>query len=207
MNATVGAAFDVQSVRLAIREVEAKIIEAKVFPASGDFPDTFPEVGRRLRMRRRGEADPVATASLILNEEGALLWHAGQPPTASTGRGLRRGVPEAPAGELVELFQYEPLEPNEILQHLVDLDARLNENLDTTRNAAPRLVPLTFNAGPASSPQGFTINRGQHFQPAGSKKRLLFVHGTFSKTEAFFEGIRKAPAGPAFLKKLSDNYA
>jgi hypothetical protein len=190
-----------------MREAEAKTIEAQMFPASGDFPDAFPEVGKRLRLRRRGEADPVATASLILNDEGALLWHAGQPPTAFTGRRMRRGVPEAPAGELVELYQYEPLEPNEILQHLVDLDARLNENLDKVRNAAPQLVPLTLGAGPAGNPTGFTITRGAHFQPAGNRKRLLFVHGTFSKTEAFFDGFRNAPGGPAFLKRMFDSYA
>lgn len=205
MSAVKAPAFDVQTVRLALREAEAKIVEAKMYPASGDFPDTFPEVGRRLRMRRRGEADPVATASLILNDEGALLWHAGQPPTASTGRRMRRGVPEAPAGELVELFQYEPLEPNEIVRHLVDLDARLNENLDVQHNAAPQLVPLSFTAAP-DYPTDFSVIRGQHFQPTGKKSRLLFVHGTFSKTEAFIEGIRKAPAGPAFLEKLFGSY-
>lgn len=198
--------FDVQSVRLAMREVETQAMEAQMFPASGDFPDSFPEVGKRLRMRRRGEADPVATASLILNAEGALLWHAGQPPTAFTGRRMRRGVPEAPAGELVELYQYEPLEPNEIMQHLVNLDVRLNENLVKAKNAAPQLVPLTFDAGPIGDPNAFTITRGAHFQPAGNKNRLLFVHGTFSKTDAFFEGIRNAPGGPLFLEKLFGNY-
>jgi hypothetical protein len=207
MNAVAGQAFDVQSVRLAMREVEAKTIEAQMFPASGEFPDAFPEVGTRLRMRRRGEADPVATASLILNDEGALLWHAGQPPTAFTGRRTRRGVPEAPAGELVELYQYEPLAPNEIMQHLVNLDARLNENLVKADNAAPQLVPLTFTGGPAGDPKAFTITRGAHFQPTGDKKRLLFVHGTFSKTDAFFDGIRNASGGPAFLEKLFRNYA
>jgi len=85
MNAVAGQAFDVQSVRLAMQRRKRRR-SRHMFPASGDFPDAFPEVGKRLRMRR--------------------------------------GVPEAPAGELVELNQYEPIEPNEILQHLVDLDAR-----------------------------------------------------------------------------------
>src|SRR5262249_12896876 len=157
-------------------------------------------------MRRRGESDPVATASLILNDEGALLWHAGQPPTAFTGRRMRRGVPEAPAGELVELYQYEPLEPNDILQHLGNLDAQLTENLFSAGKPDPTLVRLTLKTGPAGSPEAFTITRGAHFQPTGNKKRLLFVHGTFSKTDAFFDGIRNAPGGPAFLGKLFNNY-
>src|SRR5262249_4612626 len=84
--------------------------------------------------------------------------------------------------------------------------ARLNEYLVKAKNAEPRLMPLTFNSGPTGNPKAFTIMRGPHCEPAGSKKRMLFVHGTFSKTDAFFDGIRNAPGGPPFLEKLFDSY-
>lgn len=201
MSATPSQEFSVQSVRLALREAEATAIEAEMFPASGDVPEAFPPVGKRLRARRRGETDPVNTASLLLNDDGALLWHAGQPPTAHTGRRMRRGVPEAPSGELIELYQYQPLEPNQIVQHLIDLDLRLNGYLSRPLNGAPVLVQLTHDAA------GNRVNRGVPFVPAGKKRRLLFVHGTFSKTDAFFDGIGRAGSGGAsFLKKLFAKY-
>lgn len=200
MSATLTPEFNVQSVRLALREFEIKAIEAEMFPASSEVPETFPPVGKRLRARRRGETDPINTASLILNDEGALLWHAGQPPTAHTGRRMRRGVPEAPSGELIELYQYQPLEPNQIVQHLIDLDFRLNGYLNRPLNAAPVLVPLTHDAAANK------VQRGAPFVPAGKKRRLLFVHGTFSKTDAFFDGIGKAANGAGFLKQIFAKY-
>jgi hypothetical protein len=201
--------FQVESVRRAMRDAEAAVSEAGMFPSSGDVPDDFPEVGRRLRRRRRGEADPLSSASLILNEEGALLWHAGAPPTARTGRRMRRGVPEAPQGELIELYQFQPLMPNKLTEHLVGLDVMLNGHIIAANNAAPLLVPLKFvpakkqAEGTISPPK---VERGAVGALKGRKKRLLFVHGTFSKTESFIEGFLHLPGGDKFLEKLFGRY-
>ena len=43
MNAVAGQAFDVQSVRLAMREAEAKTIEAHMFRRRETFPMRFPK--------------------------------------------------------------------------------------------------------------------------------------------------------------------
>ena len=112
---------------------------------------------------------------------------------------MRRGVPAAPEGELIELYQYQPLEANEIAEYLTRLDIRLNGHLHPT-SGAPELVPLTFNA------QSGFVTRGQPLVPSGKKKRLLFVHGTFSKTEAFLDGIARAPQGKAFLQSIFNGY-
>jgi hypothetical protein len=193
-------AFDASSVRAAFRLVDRAAIEAEMYPASAEVPDDFLTVGSRLRRRRRGEPDPISTVSLILNDDGVLLWHGGSPTLATTGRRMRRGVPEAPDGELIELYQYQPLEPNEIVQHLVNLDLRLNPYLDKSANGGAVLVQLKRD-----SKTGM-ITRGAPVVPTGAASRLLFVHGTFSKTDSFLDGIQQSPGGAAFLKSVFDRY-
>jgi hypothetical protein len=41
---------------------------------------------------------------------------------------------------------------------------------------------------------------------SGRKKRLLFIHGTFRKTEACFAGMEEAPDGKQAVKALFDRY-
>lgn len=99
--------FTPQSVRAALRLVEAEAVASQMYPIlSPEIPRDFPAVGKRLRGRRRGEADQVSSASLLLNDQGVLLWHGGHPASSSKGRRARRGVPPAPEGELIELYQY-----------------------------------------------------------------------------------------------------
>lgn len=200
MSSTTSAGFDAQSVRAAFRLADRDAAAAEMYPASVDLPETFPAVGRRLRMRRRGEVDPVSSVSLILNDEGVLLWHPGPLALSSTGRRMRRGVPEAPDGELIELYQYQPLEPNEIVKYLVELDQRLNPHLDSAMNGGPALVKLEFDSTTGQ------VARGAAIVPQGSKRRLLFVHGTFSKTDAFLDGFQQAPGGSAFLARIFNHY-
>lgn len=192
--------FDAATVRGAFRLVDRAAIDSQMYPASVDVPDDFPAVGSRLRRRRLGEADPISTVSLILNDDGVLLWHSGAPTLATGGRRMRRGVPEAPDGELIELYQYQPLEPNEIVKHLVSLDVRLNPHIDPQASGGAKLVKLNRDSTTGK------VTRGADVVPNGAASRLLFVHGTFSKTDAFLEGIEKAPGGAAFLKKVFDRY-
>jgi hypothetical protein len=194
------AALDPSSARAAFRLVDRSAIDAQMYPASADVPDDFLPVGTRLRKRRRGEPDPISTASLILNDEGVLLWHSGLPTLTSTARRMRRGVPRAPDGELIELYQYQPLEPNEMVQYLVQLDTRLNEHLNTNAHGGAVLVQLQRDSKTGK------VTRGAEVTPTGAASRVLFVHGTFSKTDAFLEGIQQAPGGATFLKKLFDRY-
>ena len=193
--------FTPQSVRAALRLVEAEAVASQMYPIlSPEIPRDFPAVGKRLRGRRRGEADQVSSASLLLNDQGVLLWHGGHPASSSKGRRARRGVPPAPEGELIELYQYQALAPNEIMEQLVDLDVRLNTHVTRETNAAPELVQLLRDSKTGQ------ISRSGPIVPSGKKRRLLFVHGTFSKTESFFDGFAKAANGASFVKWIFASY-
>lgn len=189
--------------RAALKEVEATAAALDMFSTDYEGDYQLPSVGERRRRLRAGEADPVSTVSLILNEEGVLLWREGAQSVDLVGRSLRRGgVAPTVEGDLVELYQYEKLEPNEINRFLMNLDGKLNERIkgqDGKLNACLSRLELTPN----------TTNIV--LQPAGSlsekpKRRLLLVHGTFSKTEAYLNGFGNAPGGAAFLKRIFAHY-
>lgn len=192
--------FDAKAVREALRVTNDDAIAAQMFPLSADVPVDFQQVGTRLRMRRRGDVDPISSASLILNDEGVLLWHGESALIDSSRRRMRRGLPEAPDGELIELYQFQTLAPNEITGHLIGLDARLNNNLTDKDHCTPRLVVLNRDDATGK------VTRGANATPTGKKRRLLFVHGTFSKTEALLDGIAAASNGTAFFEAAFNHY-
>jgi hypothetical protein len=154
--------------------------------SAADTDATAFTVGERRRRRRAGEPDPLALATLILNPEGVLLWHDGLPGGGLMGRrGRRDGFP-APEGEVVEVYQVEKLAPNEIGAALRGLDSRLNPKAGLHRWDGATWSPAT----PAK----------------GKKRRLLIIHGTFSRNSALTDSIGRAPNGPTFLKRIRARY-
>jgi hypothetical protein len=188
------ATSNIASARAALKEVEGLAASLEMFSTEFNGVYELPTVGIRRRRLRAGESDPVSTVSLFLNDDGVLLWHEGAPSNELAGRRSRRS-PSPANGELVELYQYEKLEPNAINQFLTGLDNKLNPQTGLTR--------LTQNAGGG---QGKLVIQTPMDPPIGKKRRLLFVHGTFSKTEAFLHGIGTAPNGQAFLKRVFARY-
>lgn len=173
--------------RAALRELAPDL--AALGLHAGDHGESFSvSVGRRRALRRAGEPDPVASASLIGAEDGLLLWHDEPFAPALAGRRLRRGLPPPPEGEVVELYQFEKLEPNRVTRFLRDFDARLNP-VQGLRAISPGAGPQ-----PLGSP------------PTGRKRRLLFVHGTFSRSETLLDGIAAAPNAAAFWKRVHAHY-
>jgi hypothetical protein len=181
----VSGAASVASVRAGIRAASRQIGGLGVFPIS-EAEVAGPPVGQRRRLRWRGETDPIGVATLVLNEEGVLLWHEGTVARSLAGRRGRRGVPAAPEGEVVDLYEFQRLECNEIGNALRHLDDSLNRN------------------------QGLREFRDGTWHPAdavtGKKRRLLIVHGTFSECGAITDAILAGPDGPAFLKRAAKRY-
>lgn len=159
-----------------------------------DDKDTTASVAQRRRSRRRTGVDPVGVASLMLDDEGVLYWSLDGGGGRSRGgrRHLRRGVPESRAGEIVELYHYDKLEPNDVNSLLIKKDEELTPQQG--------LWSLKLNA----SHQVVRDTPGP--KVAGKKKRLLFIHGTFSKSEALFAGMAQAPGGTASVRALFDRY-
>lgn len=188
---------DLADIRETLRQPDLqKVAEsAGVFSSSyEDEKDDTASVAQRRRSRRKTGVDPVGVASLMLDDEGILYWSldGGAGRTRGGRRRLRRGVPESRAGEIVELYHYDKLEPNDVNSLLIKKDEELTPQQglwSLALNASQQVV--RDKEGPAVS---------------GKKKRLLFIHGTFSKSEAFFVGMEQAPGGKAAIKALFDRY-
>lgn len=171
---------------------------ANVFPSTFEgSDDTTPSVSQRRRRRRETGVDPVGVASLMIDDEGILFWNIGSGRLRSGGgrRRMRRGVPESPPGEIVELYHYDKLDPNEVNALLITKDQELTPQQG--------LWSLTLK-GKGTALQ--SVQRGAPPLVTGKKRRLLFIHGTFSKTEAFFAGMEHAPNGKKSIATLFDRY-
>jgi hypothetical protein len=182
--------------RDAVKEVEGIAESFAMYSTAFDRDTALPTVGARRRRLRGGEPDPVSTVSLVRNDDGVLLWREDAPSGEVAGRRMRRGVTAATDGELVELYQYEKLEPNEINRMLTTLDGKLN-----TRTGLWRLDRVAAAGGKPAR-----VDHAAITAPSGKKRRLLLVHGTFSESAAFLHGIAKAPNGNAFLERVFAHY-
>jgi len=191
-----GPTATVTDARAALKEVDEVAASLDMFSTEFKGTRELPSIGGRRRRMRAGEVDPVSTVSLVLNDDGVLLWREGALGAELAGRRLRRGVTPPPEGELVELYQYEKLQPNEINRFLTNLDGKLNANTGLWR--------LEHTA--ASGGNRATVTHTKTTVPSGKKRRLLLVHGTFSKSQAFLHGIGKAPNGDTFLTRVFAHY-
>jgi len=189
--------LDSVTARAVLREVDDVAVRLNVLPSSYDGPEVSLPIAQRRRRRNAGLADPVGVASLMVNEDGVLFWHLGDINGVPSGRRrMRRGVPDAPDGEIVELYHFDKLEPNAVNTLLRKHDADLNDHQG--------LSELTLKKGGTG---GQAVQRSAlTVPPKGKKKRLLFVHGTFSKTEAFFAGMEAMAGGPAGIHTLFGRY-
>lgn len=185
------APLSAEEARAAFRKVQVEAERLALFSTESAVMPKMPTLGKRMRRSRAGEADPVSTVSLVMNEEQVLLWREAGALVPTPAVAMEE---PAPAGELIDLYQYEKLEPNEINQFLTKLDGTLN---DAAGLRKLRLVD-------AGGKMRVEYEGAPVF--AGTKRRLLFVHGTFSKSLAFIEGIQKCDEGAAFLRRVFKHY-
>jgi hypothetical protein len=189
-------AASVESVRTALADVAEEVEALEVF--GGDArADNLPSAGQRRRATRRGRADPVHRAALFLNRDGVLEWRF-DAPTAAVRPGARRrrayGALDAeiPDGDLVDVFEFETLDANSVGAFLSKVDVRFNDRLKETG----RLWRLAAPAAPGQLPTAALVTR----PPKGRARRLLLMHGTFSKAQALVEGIGRAGNAGEFFK-------
>lgn len=183
----------IQQARRALAQIAGEAESLQVYGGDSSA-EALPGTAARRRATRRGQADPVHRAALYLNDEGVLEWRLDPlPPRAQAGRRARTAAGDT-AGELVDLFEFEALGGNQVADFLARLDQRLNPR------ATHRLWRLRPDAG------GVPRYEALSEAPSGKKRRLLLVHGTFSQSQAFLDGIAQAGQGSAFLAKVFASY-
>jgi hypothetical protein len=195
----------VQQARRAMAEVSGLAEALDVFGGEARA-DRLPGTAARRRATRRGLPDPVQRAALYLNDEGVLEWRLNPaPPAAPLGRRATGAATVAP-GELVDLFEFESLGVNQVTSFLERTDCRLNPRATVeAKGKAPRAASRLWRLLPDAS--GGPPRYEQLEQPpTGSKRRLLLVHGTFSQSQAFLDGIAQAGQGKAFLDRVFTHY-
>lgn len=153
-------------------------------------PTAIP-IGRR---RRRGydavSTDGRSKVELIRDDEGMLRW-VYTPPQAgvSTGRRTYRSIHIAD-GKVVERFRFNELGRNEVTSRLIDLDGRLTPGQGMKRWDGKSFVDDPYPVVP---------NRPKD-------RVLLFVHGTFSKSEMWAEELQATEAGKDLLAQWQGRY-
>lgn len=139
--------------------------------------------------RRRGaRADNCACPTVTLVEDDGLLrWIYNATPRRGGGRrALRRNASMLP-GTPLRTIPIQDLGSNEVLEAIAGLDRKLTPD------------------------QGLRIWKNRKLQPIGSstidaKRILLFVHGTFSKSDMFFEELNSSEAGARYLDDAAKKY-
>ncbi|MBI5259253.1 MAG: alpha/beta hydrolase [Burkholderiales bacterium] len=166
-------------------------------------PIALPITTRRRRGYTPDMQDPRASVSLH-DDDGVLRWVYEPPPSqALRGRARRASFFGFGLGDALKTFKYQDIGPNQVTQGLAALDGLLTPDRDLRqwrRSATPAASgPLQAAGLPPLVPV-------QAPQLAG--RTLLLVHGTFSKSEMWFEQLADPdnPAGQALLAQWRKTY-
>jgi pimeloyl-ACP methyl ester carboxylesterase len=167
-------------------EVTARLDRVVADFGLADVPP--PSSASAMRRRRGFDAEAysgLATLALV-REDGLVRWIYEPPARGGSGRRARRAAACEIGAERVHAFSFRELPPNEVLDAFEKLDAKLT---------------------PA---QGLRRLRNGKWEPADGIKVagrvLLFVHGTFSKSEMYLEELAATAEGSALLAKAQKKY-
>jgi pimeloyl-ACP methyl ester carboxylesterase len=167
-----------------LREIEQRL------PLERDEPVRAASSIGALRARR-GMPSPSGRATLSLERvDGLLRWNYRRPPSKVGPRRARRGAVSFAGSNTVHEFRFQEVPPNLIIQKLVEFDGKLTPNQGLRRwTGSGAAAELEAIAAPDSTP-----------------RTLLFVHGTFSKSDVFFSELRSAPGWAELLATLKARY-
>lgn len=152
-------------------------------------PDATLPAEKAFAARRRAAADEDPIGTLLLTEsDGVLRWTDWYVSPVSGARRRRREQGPVLDGRIVEQFKFERLGPSQVGQFLETLDGDLT---------------------PAQGLKKWTA--GQPLQPVpgpspAAKRCLLFIHGTFSKSQVLFDELEQTAEGRRFLEKAAKHY-
>lgn len=159
-------------------------------------PDQRLEIeARQGRIRRRIRGRPVLpeVGQMTLREiDGVLLWTDG-----AARRRIRYGLrrpgryrgSRAP-DRVILSRKFETLEPSEITKYLEKFDGALNPH-----RGLRRLVK-----------DGSTAEFHGAIPEAAGRRILVFIHGTFSRSEAILEQLKSGKAGQELIERVCNDY-
>ena len=148
-------------------------------PATEPELPRLPAAQRRRRGARPEDASTLAAVTLI-DDDGLLRWVYEPPPRRSgRRRALRRAIPSID-GVPIRTIPIQDLPANQVLESIAALDKRMTpkRGLHLWRNGVLE---------PAPRPK------------IKAKRVLLFIHGTFSKSDMFFDELTSTPQGKQYL--------
>lgn len=145
----------------------------------------MPESVARRRSRRGPMPSSTATLSLV-RIDGVLRWTYRRPARRVGRRRAARAGTGPIGGKVIRSFDFREIPPNEIVKKIDELDTKLTPHRGLRQWIKGQLGPV---AGPVKA-----------------KRILLFIHGTFSKSEMFFTELTATPEGRAFLDLAGKKY-
>jgi hypothetical protein len=140
-----------------------------------------------LRRGRRWSAQRNVGIISLVERQGMLMWDLAPQVNAQNPR-LRRARPHLGIlGRLIGRKEFKALGPNEVGAFL----ARLDDGLTPSKGLRQWNVHSS---------------KLEKAEPAPTGRILLFIHGTFSKSENLFEDITLTAAGRDFLGRAATQY-
>ncbi|MFT7776163.1 esterase/lipase family protein [Roseateles sp.] len=145
-------------------------------------------IGQRRRRAAARDADGRAKVELVRDEDGLLRWVYSPPTTpGGTGRRSYRSIRVAPA-DVVQSFRFNDFGANAVTDKLIAADGWLTPDQRMQRWQDGHLV--------------------DDVQPSIDKGRvLLLVHGTFSKSQMWFDELQASDAGKKLLASWQQKYS
>jgi pimeloyl-ACP methyl ester carboxylesterase len=171
--------------------VQSTTFEACLDQAIDVLDDAPVATARASAGARRANAGtlPDASASVTLvDDNGQMRWIYSPVPRRNEGRRAARAGAFLADGVPVRTIPIQDLPANQILQGIAALDRTLtpSQGMRCWRNGVFESAPR-----PEVPP---------------NKRTLLFVHGTFSKSDMFFEELAATPEGAVYLNNMAQSY-
>jgi pimeloyl-ACP methyl ester carboxylesterase len=152
-------------------QLKGVVSKLDLIPDPKDLATVKPGSGRRKRGYNPNDPNHVSKLSLISDNEGILRWVYQPAVRSPSSRRARRAARQLIAANAIHEIDIKDTSPNEVWAKIAKLDKELTPN------------------------QGLRLLKGGKWTPVANievpktERTLLFVHGTFSKSDMYTEEL------------------
>jgi pimeloyl-ACP methyl ester carboxylesterase len=155
-----------------------------------------PTYRRQLQPGTTLDSPPDQEIISLVRESGVLRWRIGAATSMGTAR-RAGGRAALPVGQVVKQYAFEKLDTSQVYTALVKLDQLLTPNASYQSNTITGLRQV----------RNGKLEALAEIPQVGGKRVLLFIHGTFSKSEALIDhGLSTTPEGQKLLAAAQKHY-